>query len=481
MKPKSKTVFSHLRPWQLAVTPLALVAMASGCSSSSLNTTPDASAPNDAASPLDGGGDGPVACARHLPSGFTNVEALPSTNKHTGYFGLQTAMALDENDDPMFAYFVGEDGGVYTLYFTRWDPCAGAFTTPLLIDTLSHGITTGGSERNVSVAYDPSTKEIGIAYNPVSPSDGNTYVFLASRKAGDAAFTTNLVSEGLSSVVGTSQPVIAMAGGQIYIAYEEGNYNCGGNGAGCQGLQLLSSTTTPPPDGGVSDDGGAPPPHYFTAQAIPYNGTPAQARPDSVSMAIDSSGNVGLAFFQVPNNYNTTLLYWRSGTAGAVAVTDTNGIQNDNVGVSLVFEGTKPRIAAKMSAAASPASAILFTSSTDGVTWAAPVPVSEDNGASNGGATLAIAMDGKGNGVITADVNGGGLCLAPYLARTTNDGTTWTACVSNIAAGTDFTLATMSAAYGHSRNAGKFILGFQNSETNLSSTDPNGVWLYQSP
>ena len=67
---------------------------------------------------------------------------------------MQPAMALDENDDPMFAYLVGEGGSNYTLYFTRWDPCAGAFTTPLLVDTLAFGVGTGSEDRNVAIAYD---------------------------------------------------------------------------------------------------------------------------------------------------------------------------------------------------------------------------------------------------------------------------------------------------------------------------------------
>jgi hypothetical protein len=395
-------------------------------------------------------------------------------------------MGLDENDDPMFAYFVGEDGGVYALYFTQWDPCAGAFTTPLLVDTLAYGISTGEAERNVSIAYDSSTKEIGIAYNPTSSGqgvgDGNSYVVLATRKSGATAFTTQVASQGLSSVVGTSHPVIAMAGGQIYIAYEQGNYNCG-SGPSCQGLQLLTSTTTAPAGGGADDDGG-PPPHYFSEQVIQSSGTAVQARSDSVSIAIDGSGNVGLAFFQEPpeNTYNTTLMFWRNGMASAVAVTDTNDVQNDGVGASLQFEGTKPRIAAAMVAAASPPSDVLFEASDDGTTWGAPVSVPEDNGAANAAATIALAMDGNGNGIITTDVNGGpSLCADPYLAQTTNDGTSWSACVSDYAMGTTFTIATMSAAYGQTRNKGKFVISFQNSLTDPVASSPNGVWLYQAP
>jgi hypothetical protein len=413
---------------------------------------------------------------------------LPSTDTHTGYYGLQPSMVLDENDDPMFTYFVGEDGGVYALYFTRWDPCAGAFTTPLLIDTLQYGITTGAAERNAAIAYDLTTKEIGIVYNPASagngPGDGNTYVVLATEKPGATTFTTQMASAGLSSVVGTSQPVIAMAQGQIYIAYVQGNFNCGSGGS-CQGLQLLSSTTTAQPDAGPAADGGAPP-HYFTEQAIDVGGVPVQARADALSIGIDASGRVGLAFFEEPpysgETYNTTLMFWRSDMANAVPIIDTNNIQNDHVTAALRFEGTNVDIAADMTVEDPPPSNLFFATSVDGTTWPAPVYVTEDNMAGNGGATIALAMDGAGNGIITTDVNGGpSLCTDPYLAQTTDDGNSWASCVSDYAKGQDFSLGTMSAAYGQSRNKGKFILGFQNGLSDLDPNSPNGVWLYQSP
>lgn len=488
---KTKILSSRFRTFVPAFAALAMAAAPNGCScSTSSSTTPDvedAATPNDSATATETSTVDAATCDKHLPSGFTNVEGLPAGDTHTGYFGMQPTMALDENDDPMFAYFKDEGGNVYTLYFTRWDPCAGAFTTPLLIETLTYGTGNGGSERNASIAYDLSTKEIGIVYNQGSlgtgPGDGNPYVTLASEKAGQTTFTLQLASAGLSSVVGTTQPTIAMGGGQIYIAFVQGNYNCG-NLPSCEGLQLLTSTATNPPDGGVDPDGGVEP-HYFTEQAIPSDASPLQARGDSVSLAIDSSGGLGIAFFEEPGSvetYNTTLRYWHTGMASAVSVTDTNNQQNDSVQASLVFEGTKPRILAKMSASATAPSGLIFETSDDGTTWAAPISVSEDNGAGNGGDTVALAMDGAGNGIATSDVNGGpSVCTDPYLAQTTSTGATWTACVSDIAKGDDFTVATVSAAYGQSRSKGKFIFSFQNTLTNVDPAFPNGVWLYQSP
>lgn len=53
--------------------------------------------------------------------------------------------------------------------------------------------------------------------------------------------------------------------------------------------------------------------------------------------------------------------------------------------------------------------------------------------------------------------------------------------MTDYAKGSSFTLEDMNAAYGQSRNKGKFTLGFSNDETNPDPKTPNGVWVYQSP
>jgi hypothetical protein len=90
-------------------------------------------------------------------------------------------MALDENDDPLFAYLavpasvegnvapgdcdpdettVGCDG----IYFTRWNPCTGAFTSPVIVDPNVNYYGTNEGAQRISLAYDTSTREVGIAY-----------------------------------------------------------------------------------------------------------------------------------------------------------------------------------------------------------------------------------------------------------------------------------------------------------------------------
>jgi hypothetical protein len=442
---------------------------------------PDATTSTDASVDAD-------ACSKHLGKGFTSAVPAGSSEPNIGVFGAEVSMALDENDDPMFAYLTYPGDGVTTLSFTRWDACAGAFTKPLVVDTATYGIGDGPGDVEVALAYDASTKELGIAYTeasaPTSAGEGNTLTMLATMKSGAKAFTTEVVSAGLDAMSGTSFPALAMAGGVVYVAYNQGNYMCDAPGASsCTGVVFLTSTTKKPAGG--SKDAGPPPPHYFTSQVIPYEGHPAQSQGASVSVAVDSSGKVGVAFYEpsssvsLPNE--TTMLYWRNDLASAVVVTSSNDVHNAFVDLTLRFEGTKPRIAGHLVGEASAPYDMIFVASDDGTTWSAPVHIPRDNGASTG-RTSSLAMDGEGNGaVVTSIAAGDPKCADPEVARTSTDGTAWAVCTSDIAKGHTFTDHYLNAAYGASRLAGKLVIAFQNGPTTASASQPNGIWVYESP
>jgi hypothetical protein len=474
--------FSRVGAAGASVALLTLAALPNACDSDNANTSsPDASVvvnlPDGSGTPPVDGGSG--TCTKHLPAGFTNAAPIPATDTETAHYGDQVSMVLDENDDPMFAFLSGASDKT-KLWFTRWDPCAGAFTAPVQIDALANGVNTNPGERNVGIAYDLSTKEIGIAYNQISPGnsvgDGSNYVSLATQKAGTTTWAIQHVSTYLNPTSSTSAPTIAMGGGVIYLAYTQTNYNCGPGGS-CVGIQFVTSQATPP----TGYDGGAAA-YYFGAQVVNFAGTPVQPR-NRMSLALDSNGKAGLAFFQLPaTGYNTVEMYWHDGMSNAVVVTDSKNTQDDFVAISLQFEGTKPRIVANLPTSVAPTSNLFFESSTDGTTWAAPIAIPEDNGARNDATALALVFDGNGNALVVTDHNGGtGKCALPFVAQTTNDGAAWNACVSDYAAGTSFTIESVNAAYGQSRIKGKYLLGFQNSETDTDPKAPNGVWVYQSP
>jgi hypothetical protein len=465
----------------VALSPLAVASAVPACSSASstLSTKPTSDAGTSDASPRkDGATSDAGTCNAHPAAGYSIVSAVPSADPRPDSFGEQVAMALDENDDPMFAYFTRSTAGSADLYFVRWDPCAGAFTAPLLVDGNLGAVGSNSGEREIAIAYDASTQEIGIAYmeqsDPSSAGDGNQYTKLATRKGSATSFTTQVVSTGLDAVSSTAFPGIAMTGGNIYIEYIQGNHNCGGS---CTGVVFLTSTSTAP-DGGASTDGGPPPPHYFLEQNIQFNGGPALAANRPTSIAVDGSGRVGVAYYEPPaTGYTMTMMYWRNDLASAVAATDSNNVQNDYCDVSLAYDGTKPRIAGHLVADTSVTYNLTFVSSADGVTWNPAVKV--DVGTTTGTDTW-LAMDGNGNAAIVA--SGRGNCMAePYVARTTDDGVTWTSCMPEISAMHTFSDDSTTAAYGASRIKGKLVIGFQNSHTNQTPGEPNGVWFYASP
>ena len=474
-------------------TPLACSSSNGGATTSDAGSDAGTDTGTDV-STTDGGTDSAPTCDKHLPSGFTNVIAPPAADPNPDTYGVDVAFALDEHDDPMFAYYSGFSTTV--LEFTRWDPCAGAFTPVIDVDSaVGSGavadVSHGG--RDIGIAYDLTTHEIGIVYLRVLLNSNGTPLniaaMLASKKATDAKFTIQQVSTGEDTTGGglVSYPAIAMGGGMIYLAYAEGSYRCYRNPAtmsSCDGEWLLTSSSTPP-DGGAPGDGGTPE-HYFDPVIVPYQGAPAQPLGLNFAnaVAIDSSGRVGVAFYQndFMNSSNLQMMYWRSDTASAVVVTDSAGNGQGNYGpdLTLLFEGTKPRIGGEFVAAAALGSYNLtFEASDDGVTWAAPVHLPLDNG-STPGSLSSLAMDGAGNGAIVAPSGNSAASCLPQVASTTNDGTSWTLCTPNV--GHKFNSAAYTnALYGAARIKGKLILSFVNEDGTNPPTQPAGVYYYQAP
>jgi len=476
---------------------------AGGADSTSPVTNDDAGG-SDSASPVTNDGApadsgpeaGPLACADggppvHLPPGYTQVV----TSTVDEYFGLGAQVVLDENDDPLVSYFavpasvqgntvpgacspptstVGCDG----VYFTRWDPCAGAFTTPVIIDSTVNFYGSNPGTQLMSLAYDPSTKEIGIAYTKdygvnAAWSDAFTATMLATQKAGQSAFVVQQVSVnnqwGATDVSNAYTPSLAMGGGNLYLTFSEGflPFNC--PSGTCQ--RFVSSTTIPP-DAGVLDggdagegDAGPPPPHYFDTANVPGEGNDGGlAFPWGVvsSIAIDSSGRPAVAFYQPAAGDNVPeLVYWRSGMTTLVSVA-TATVQNDYLTGTLRFEGTAPRFAGTIALSSSATGSITYFSSSDGTTWDTPVNLPLSAGAA---LYSTLATDGHGNEAIASHYNGSAPLAGqdagcggsrPFVTRSSNSGAMWSGCDVNA------TVAAINnsvgSAYGASRIAGKYVL-----------------------
>ncbi len=465
----------------------------------------DAPAATDA--PGDAGNDAPVACNKHLPSGFSDA-AVSNVDKN---FGQNVSMALDENDDPLLAYFAVKasvDGnvapaacapatsgtaGCQAVYFTRWDPCVGAFTAPVVVDAVTNSYDPGKPQR-LTLAYDRSTKEIGIAYEKTLPadlgwSDGFEAIFLATRKAGAAAFSVQQVSDNVRSgptdVSTSAIPALAMANGKLYLAFTTGtgaptpcpsNHMC---------LRFLESTTSSDPEAGTPEAG--PGAHAFTYSLVPnsqgFMGF-AIPREQSISVAVDATGRPAVAYLEAPElAYNTVLDYWRPGMADSVKVTDTNNIQNDDATVSLAFAGNKPRVAGILSADPASYGIVYVSSPDDGTTWSAPVPLLTTGGA-NFYSSLAVGAGAEAisshHNTSPSDVSVAAGCTTdPIVARSTNGGASFSGCSLS---GTEVDMnGALSSAYGVTRIAGKLVLVGHSRSTVANGGPGQGIIYYQDP
>jgi hypothetical protein len=497
---------------------------------------PDTGTKHDAGKKADAGKDSAAAdtgsdasvCSKHLAAGFTQVVASQNVAATlTGAAGSRTqAMALDENDDPMIAYGSLDSGG-QSIHFTRWDPCAGQFTTPITVDSLH----TSGVSPDVSIAYDPTTKEVGIVYGKGATdnnwADDYGQIWLATMKSPATAFTIQQLSVGATDYFATAAPVIAMRDGNIAIAYEEGVYPCVGieamvvllTSTAAPGQPIAAGNLCPPtlfdagpaePDAGVSygdagADAGAPPPHYFKYTPVPYSGavgTPwanqgylyPSTGSGTLSLAIDSNGVPAIAAYAVFGtdlSYPKKLVFWRSNTPSGVSVYSF-GIDGP-VDVSLAFDGTKPRIAGHMDSPPPPdggaaADNLAFVASDDGITWSNVVHLPSNDGAQLTAFASALALEGNGHAAVAADINGGGGVAPPcgdnpYIATSPADdgGGAWTACGADTNDEHVYNSYSPTAIYGASRISGTLMVTFISNASHDAGADQAGIIYYQAP
>jgi hypothetical protein len=517
---------------------LAGMACAAGCSSSSSTTSnneeggaeagvdgggtdgggTDSSHPQDSSS----GGDS-ATCSKHLGAGF--AQAVVSQGASDMLTGAATArsqaMVLDENDDPLIVYSSADSTSSWSLNFVRWDPCAGAFTAPEVVDTIHPG-----SPIDVSIAYDKSTKEIGIAYvrNDTDNdwADGYTEVWLATQKAPATSFSLQQLSIGSTDFNSAGSPTIAMGGGHIYIAFWDGPYDYVDPQAmnSVSLFLFLSSTSTPgpqagtiapgfdpdageslPPDptaGSGGPDGGAPA-HYFTYTAIPFagddRGDPGFVQPlrssASISVALDSTGAPGVAMYEDDNEtvaYGRRTLFWRPGKDPASVYSFAIDADTD---INLAFDGTKALIAGHMDQATMDTTDdnLAYTESTDGVAWTTPVHLPNNSASQETAFSSALATDGMGTVSIASDINSGegnGMdCGAnPYVATASDadGGGAWTACGADTSKVHGYSVGSISLAYGASRLQGKRVASFVANGTDADAgADQVGVVVWHEP
>jgi len=347
------------------------------------------------------------------PSGLSLAAAAPASGVDVNItYGQNVSLAFDGNGDPAFAFIFGDpnnDGNAPEgqLWFRSWNRAQVQWNP--LVKVATPGNVTSPYEAVVALAYDISASTFALASQDLA---GNLDLYVSTN--GGAAWTLKTTFTSASGIDG---PALALASGNIYLAYQAG---------GSDGLQYVTGKLSAAAS-------------TWSTKAVPAIPNVGAALPGkSPALALDNSGNPAIAFWapDTTQSYNAILFFWRpAGSSAPVAVASTNNTQSDTVGVRMTFYQANPRIvfnALTSDAEANNDSEVHFVRSDDGgKTWQKPVLIPPDGNESTN-YPLDVAIDSSGNGALAYESNeaagdGSQKCDSPKLALS-SDLTNWSVC-----------------------------------------------------
>jgi hypothetical protein len=354
----------------------------------------------------DSGSDACTASAP--PKGFTVVDEYKGPSD-TADRGDYSTMALDDDGSPMIAYAIRGTDSVQVM-FTRWDrSCGGHWTTPVEVAAPTD---LASSSRGLSLAYDKSTKEVGIAYRAQVGKLTGTYHyeirFASMFLGGSEMFVDKQVAsfDPATSVV-PGNVSLAMGAGKTFILAGTPYVMCGTSG--CDAI-LLTERTSSAGDAGTGDsgtdsgsgDGGSTVPPTSSGWSS-FAKLPAGHDVDhSISAAIDGAGQLGFVWAQDDDSVPSSTIWFQRASGAPVAVMTGTGTEFANG--ALAFDGTKPRVAMYMHKTdwATTGDTLWFSASNDGASFSTPIVIPKDKGEQYGH-FVAIAVGG-GKVVVGANI-----------------------------------------------------------------------------
>lgn len=385
-------------------------------------TAVDAGVSADAGLVTDAGVDAGVLivdAGTRIAAGLSVAIPWPQGAGQAG-FGNDVALALDANDHPLLAWTHDNPAGNTMddgVFFSRWDGTATAWTTPVLVH-LTGPIFSNAPLRHVSIAYDTSTRTLGIAYGrfdqrtpPRNEIVYSTHLALSTDEG--RTFTHELVSVRQRQDSGGEEaygPSLVMANGVTHLAYFQRYQRCTSNN--CDGTWYLRRA-------GVTGD--------FTRTLIPVPADSTSSRARTPSLAVDSTGTAAVAFLvNAPTPSGSRVAYWKAGSTSTVSVFDSGTVQVDNAVAALAFDGTKPRIATTLVSSTMPSAEVRVASSDDGITWTMEDVPRDGQHQTRGvlalvaGTVTAVAAE------FTTDTGMGSCGGGPKLSKRSSGG--WTTC-----------------------------------------------------
>lgn len=391
----------------------------------------------------------PALPAQSLPpTGFVLAAPAPSS-VDPNLFGVQLAMAVDQNGLPALAWFAFQPNNpaVATLFFTNWDTAGNRWRSPLAIDSTT-GLNTSGSVQQAAIASDVATSRLGIAW-----IRNTTEVWLALSSDNGVNWVTQPIANDPSS--SAYNPSLRMANGRLFLTFNQG-----------AGFRFVTGLET-----------GA----NFSNEEVPLLPNSTQVLVDGSSVAIDSDGNAAVAYVTDDStSQGLQIAFWRQGAA-PVRIATSNGIQNTDNDLDLVFSGTTPIVAfwaALDSTFGSGAHEVWTTFSADrGITWEAPLAVPND-GKVDMGRRIGLALGPEGQVAVVSEVTTnsteGAIYGEPKLSLST-DLSLWLTTSPGLSPAPSFFASFPAVSYA---GDGTLYVAFQNIQSDLLG---NGVVVWTQP
>jgi hypothetical protein len=392
------------------------------------------------------------------PFGFNKVvpfQGDPET-RDTSRFGDSLRMILDSSGDSALAYLDLDpdndaDFSDSLIYFVRWDRAHYRWTAPVKVTLV--GEVAASFYKPVSLAQDASTGVFGIAYEDENLPD-TSRVGIAFSTDGGQTWKTQIVAADDYQYL---RPSLVMAAGNVHLIARHD----------FDGLRYFTGKQTDEPS-------------KWTSSLVPLPGGYTDVRVES-TIVLDPSGKPAVAYLPTGDNGDGQA-FWRPG-GPAILIMNNHGIQNDFADIGLAFNGNQATVVFAGGLDDNFYSDYdhqiwVTTSANNASTWAAPVPVTSDQGATLNG-PLTVALGSHGQGAIAMESNGGNgtaVCTTPKVAFSTTL-VQWSTC--GLSAYGSPTIYGYSPQVFYAAND-TLYLGFQQTDSEENSLEP-GVFVWRQP